>query len=472
MSSEPGSRSSLAPLIIACGGSFVAVIDVTITNLAIPSLARDFGGKVTTLSWVVTLYSIFFAALLAPAGLIADAIGRRRLFAVGVALFTGASLWAALAPSFEQILYARELQGIGAAGLLPASLAFVLADIPPAKRAAAIGLWSASASLAAAVGPSLGGVLVDAFGWRSLFMITVPPGLAMLVGVARLPRTIERRGNLPDIGGCLLLILAIGLLVLGVIKANEWTWADKRTAVCLGGSAVSLGWVIARSRWHPTPALATSLWRIKPYALANAVSLMFGIALYAILLVGVLFLTLVWQYTELKAGLAMTPGAIASAAVAISVGKRKPVPPPRILILVGSMIMVASVVWGYLMLTPEPSFLKVWLPFALINGSGIGLVSLGTSTAAAMSVAPKDFGTATGLNIAARQVGGALGIAMLASLLVRGHGSGDPTTPFVNVYLVAGAASALAAIVGHWLVIPAPAAAPAVNVPAPAYQQR
>jgi MFS family permease len=172
MSSPRFSRS----LLLACGGSFLAFLDVTITNLAVPDLAGDFSIGVTSLSWVVTLYTIMFAALVAPAGRLADVVGRVRLFVAGVTIFTGASLLAGLAPTFALLLVARTVQGAGAALLIPASLAVVLADTPPAHRPSAIGLWSASASLAAAAGPGLGGVGVDVFGWRSLFFINVPVG--------------------------------------------------------------------------------------------------------------------------------------------------------------------------------------------------------------------------------------------------------------------------------------------------------
>src|SRR5215207_8477028 len=161
MTSSPASR---IPLLLACGGSFLAFLDVTITNLAVPDLAGDFSVGVTSLSWVVTLYTILFAALLAPAGRLADVVGRRRLFVAGVTTFTAASLVAAVAPTFGVLLAARAVQGVGAALLMPASLAFVLADTPPTQRTAAIGLWSASASAAAALGPAVGGVLVDTLG--------------------------------------------------------------------------------------------------------------------------------------------------------------------------------------------------------------------------------------------------------------------------------------------------------------------
>src|SRR5215208_1137446 len=207
-----GARSSHTPLLLACGGSFLAFLDVTITNLAVPDLGADFSVGVTSLSWVVTLYTILFAALLAPAGRLADVVGRRRLFVAGVTTFTVTSLLAAVAPTFGVLLAARALQGIGAALMMPASLAFVLADTPPERRTAAIGLWSASAAVAAAAGPALGGVLVDAFDWRVLFCINVPIGGWLAYRAWRLPTAAEAGGQLPDAVGAALVAGGVGLV--------------------------------------------------------------------------------------------------------------------------------------------------------------------------------------------------------------------------------------------------------------------
>jgi len=165
---QPSDGSRFA-LTLAAGGSFLAFLDVTITNLAIPALAGEFDGVgIGSLSWVVSLYTILFAALLAPFGRVADLLGRGRLFVLGTATFTLASLLAAMAPSFALLLVARAVQGAGAAAMIPASLAIVLADTPPARRTAAIGIWSAAAAAGAAIGPSLGGVVVDLIDWRAL----------------------------------------------------------------------------------------------------------------------------------------------------------------------------------------------------------------------------------------------------------------------------------------------------------------
>jgi EmrB/QacA subfamily drug resistance transporter len=467
---EPAIRAShRLPLLLACGGSFLAFLDVTITNLAVPALAHDFGGiELTSLSWVVTLYTILFAALLAPAGRMADVLGRRRLFAVGVTVFTVASLLAALAPTFGLLLMARAVQGVGAAALMPASLAIVLADTPAERRVSAIGLWSAAASVAAALGPVLGGLLVDAFGWRSLFFVNVPAGAVLCRLALRLPVTEPARKRLPDLVGTALLAGGIALLVLGVTQGQSWGWAQGRTVACQVAGAAAVIVALVRSSRHAEPAIQIGLWRSRGYASANVVSALFGATLYASLLVGVLFLTQVWHYSELAAGLAMTPGALASAAVGITIGRITRRPSPRTLTVIGALALTATTMALALWLPADPHFLAVWLPTGIISGAGMGAISVGVSSAAAFSVPPPSFAAGTGLNIAARQVGGTLGVAVL-TVLLGGHASGGGTSGFAHVYLFCGLACLAAAVVGTRLILTAPPPGPApASGPVPA----
>ncbi len=451
------SSPSRAPLLLACGASFLAFLDVTITNLAIPDLAGDFAVGVSSLSWVVTLYTILFAALLAPAGRLADLVGRRRLFAAGVTAFTLASLGAAVAPSFGLLLVARGVQGVGAAMLLPASLAFVLADTAPEKRPAAIGLWAASASIAAIAGPALGGILVDATGWRALFLINVPLGVALVWATLRLPPVAARRGRTPDVFGGALLAAGVAALVLAVTQADAWGWSDPRTLGALAGGALGLAFALIRAARVPAPAIEISLWRNPTYATANVVSLLFGAGLYATLLLGVLFVTEVWGWSELQAGFSVTPGALASALVGIAIGRARRRPSPRMLAIAGGLVLSASTAAIAIWLPATPSFLTFWLPLGVTMGLGMGAISVGVSSAAALSVTPERFAAATGLNIAARQVGGALGVAMLA-LALDGHTPGD-TEPFSLVYAMTASLSLAVALVALRLA-PRPAPAP------------
>jgi EmrB/QacA subfamily drug resistance transporter len=435
---------------LAAGATFLAMLDATVANLAVPDLHVDFpGSTLSGLTWVITLYAVLFAALLAPAGRVADLVGRRSLYLGGTGLFTLASLACAIAPNLPVLLATRAVQGAAAAALIPASLALLLHDTPPERRARSIGLWSAAGAFAAAIGPGLGGVLVDLSGWRSLFLINLPIGLAMLLGGRRLPRAEGGAGRLPDLTGTVLLGAGVGGVALGVTQSQDWGWTDARTPTLLVGGVVLAGLALWRSARHPVPALEISLWRNRRFAVANAASFLYGTSLYAWLLVGVLFLTGQWHYSILKAGFASTPGAFTATAAAVVTGRLTARTGVRPAVTGGALIVAASGVWAVASLPAEPHFLTFWLPVGLLLGTGVGMLSTGTATAAALSAGPLRFAGATGLNTTARQLGGALGIAVLAALLPERAALGD----YASVYLFCTIAAAGTAAAGLLLAV-------------------
>jgi EmrB/QacA subfamily drug resistance transporter len=436
-------------LTLAAGAAFLALLDVTVVNLAIPALGRAYPAtSVTTLTWVITAYATLFAALLAPAGRLADVIGRRTLYRVGVGGFAALSLVCAVAPSVPVLLVARAVQGAFAATMIPVSLAILLADTPPERRGNSVALWSATGAFAAAVGPSVGGVLVHLFGWRSLFVINVPTGLALAAAAGILPRTATARTRLPDALGTVLLALGIGLAALGLSQGSVWGWSDARTIASLAGGVAGTVAAIQRSWRMPVPAIETGLWKHRTFALANGASLLYGASLYAWMLLGVLVLTQLWHYSELQAGLAMTPGAIAASVAAVAVGRRAT---PRTAVAAGAALMAASGLFIAATLPTHGDFLTYWLPIGLVLGAGMGMVTTGTSTAAALSVPPQSFAAGTGLNQTARQVGGALGVATLATI-VRSGAAGQAAT-FTHVYVFVSLAALGAGLVGLALVL-------------------
>ena len=457
-------RTRLLPL--AAGAAFLAFLDVTVVNLAIPALARAYPeAGIRSLSWVITAYATVFAALLAPLGRVADVVGRGRLFRAGVAGFAVMSLTCALSPTLPVLLAARALQGAAAAAMIPASLAIVLADTAPERRTAAIGLWSASGALAAAIGPSLGGLLVHAFSWRALFLINVPAGLALAVLGRAVPAAQAARTRLPDGFGTILLGIGIGLAALGLSQGATWGWGDARTIACLVGGVVSVAAAIQRSWRLPAPAIETSLWKQRTFAFANGASLLYGASLYAWMLLGVLVLTELWHYSVLQAGLAMTPGAIAASIAAVAAGRARGRSGPRAVTVAGALLMTATGLVIAATLPAHGDFLGYWLPLGLALGTGMGLVTTGTSTAAALSLPPNAFAAGTGLNQTARQVGGALGIATLATLIESGRG-GSATT-FEHAYVFCAVAAFGAACAGLGLVLRPATPAVAVEPPIP-----
>jgi EmrB/QacA subfamily drug resistance transporter len=448
-------RSSSTVLAVASGAAFLAMLDATVANLAVADLHSYFPVvAVGDLSWVITIYAITFAALLAPGGRFADLLGRRGLLAGGALVFTTMSLVAAIAPSFEILLVARGLQGAGAAAMIPASLAVILADTPPERRAAAIGVWSAAGALAAAAGPTIGGALVDAAGWRAVFVVTVPAGLALLAATQLLPAGGERakgmaRAQMPDLLGTLLLAAGVGGLALGVSRGAAWGWGDLRTLAAIIGGLAGLAVVLVRSRSHAAPAVEVGLWRSRTFALANLASLIYGAVLFSWLLVGVLFLTQVWGYTPLETGLAMTPGAVAAALVALGCGPLVARHGPRPVVLAGLATLAGAGVWVVLAVEDAPAFVALWLPAGTLVGVGMGAIATGMSSAAALSVAPAQFAAGVGLNQAARAVGGALGVAAMATIL-RGT---DPAAAasYLGVYEMCIALLGTAAVVSWGL---------------------
>lgn len=441
-------------LLVAAGAAFLALLDTTVANLAVADVRGDFAGaSVGGATWIITIYAVTFAAFLAPAGRVADIVGRRSLMLAGVGAFTAMSLACAIAPSLGVLLVARALQGAAAAAMIPASLAVVLVDAPPERRAAAIGAWSAAGALAAAAGPALGGVLVDTLGWRSLFLVNVPFGLAIIAGTRMVPRASAGGGRLPDVAGVALLGAGVGAVALGIAQGPDWGWSSAPPVLCVGGGALAVAVALWRSSRHAAPAIETRLWRTRSFALANLASLLYGAALFPWLLVGVLFLIQVWGYSLLEAGLAMTPGAIVAAVVALRAGPVVARRGVRTVIVGGALVLGAAGLLCVLALPEAPSFLTFWLPVGVLIGVGTGAITTGVSTAAALSVAPQRFAAAVGLNQTGRQVGGALGVAVLAALLDGRTASGSGVGPFADVYLFCTLATFAVAAAALWLVL-------------------
>lgn len=435
-------------LLLTAGATFVAFLDTTVVNVAFPDLAKSFpADRVSDLSWVVSSYAVLFVALLTPAGRIADALGRKKLFLASLAGFTLASALCALAQDLPLLIAARALQGGMAAGMSPAALGLLLAATPRERLPAALGVYGAAGSMATAAGPALGGLLVDAFGWRAVFLVNVPIGLTLaLVGLRKLPESTGERRRMPDPLGTLMVAAGIALLVLGLTKGSDWGWSSASTAGSTGGGAALAVLALLRSARHEAPAVETGLFRNRTFAVSSAAVAFAGASLFAWLLVSPLFLTTVWHYSVLKAGFAVTPGALTSAVAAVAVGKRAR-PHHLPFVVAASMAAFAAVsAWMYAGLGAEPRFLAVWLPMGLVGGAAFGAALTALSTAAARSLPPQQFASGVGMSTTARQLGGSLGIAATASVLAA-RGLGGPQA-FCDVFLVCAVLAALGSAAG------------------------
>jgi EmrB/QacA subfamily drug resistance transporter len=423
MSTERPMPKYWAVVLTASGANFLAMLDSTVTMLAIPALHRDFPtATLPDLSWIMSAYAVLFAALLAPSGRLADTLGRKRILLGGIILFTAASLLCALAPTLPLLIAARAIQGVGAAVMVPASLSVLLLDTTPERRVMSVSLLSAAGAAAAAVGPSLGGLLVEVFSWHAVFLINIPFGIALVIAGARVFRPASSTGVAPDPVGTLLLALGIGGLTLGITNGTTWEWTSAKALACLIGGVVCLVLAVLRSLRHRAPAFEFSLFAgNRMFTGANLVALLYGTVMYAWLLASVLFLTEVWHYSELEAGLAQTPGAVLAAIGAVVMGKvMGRFGGPRFAAVLGMAAHAAVPAILLFVLSGDSQFLEIWLPASVFVGFGIGSTMMASMSAAAMSSSPTKYASVSALNSTARQIGGALGAAAVATILQSG----------------------------------------------------
>jgi EmrB/QacA subfamily drug resistance transporter len=394
---------------------FLVFLDVTIVNIAFPAITADYPGvSLAALSWVFTAYNVVFAALLIPAGRLADARGRRLVFGAGLVLFGLASAACALAPDVATLVAARALQAVAAALLAPSSLALLLPAFPPERRGAAVGLWGATGGIAAATGPALGGVLVDAFGWRAVFLVNVPIVLVTLVvGRFVLAESRDPDARLPDPLGVLLLGAGVALLSLGIVAGEDGVWLD--AAAPLAGGVLLLVLFGVRSRRVARPLVEPALFRLRSFTGSAAGYLVFSAAFYALLLSNILFLTAVWGYDVLTAGLAVTPGPVLAALASPVAGRVADRYGARNAILAGAVLFTAGCVLFALRIGDDPAWLATFLPATLLTGTGVGAVYTGLAAAAVSELPPARFATGSAVGTCARQIGAVLGIAMLLS---------------------------------------------------------
>jgi EmrB/QacA subfamily drug resistance transporter len=409
-------------LTVTSVGLFMSSLDLFIVNIAFPDMAADFGGaSLSSLSWVLNAYAIVFAALLVPAGRIADRVGRKRVFVHGLLLFSLASALSAIAPSIAVLVAARVLQAVGGAMMLPTTLGLILPAFPAEQRPLAIGIWSAVGGVAAALGPPIGGLLVEV-SWRLIFIVNIPIGLVTaFVAVRALAEVREPEDGHPDLLGAAQLALGIALLTLGIVKGGDWGWASPPA---VGSFLASAGLVVAfvyRSARHHAPVIELPLLRVRSFALANLAAAVFFAGFGSMLLSGVLLLTEVWGYSALTAGLALSPGPLTAAAFAIPSGRLGARIGPRAVAAAGGLAFAAAYAWILVAVGPDSAYASTFLPGFVIGGAGVGM-TLGTLPAAATaSLPPQRFATGTAVFGMARQLGSAIGVAVLVALI----GNGD-----------------------------------------------
>jgi EmrB/QacA subfamily drug resistance transporter len=430
--------------LIVCTGVFMSSLDLFIVNIAFPAIGRHFGGaSLGSLSWILSAYAIVFAALLVPAGRWADAFGRKRAFLLGLSIFVLSSAACALAPSVAFLVVARIVQAAGGALMLPTSLGLMLPEFAPHERHVAIGAWAATGGIAAAAGPPLGGLLVQA-DWRLVFLVNVPVGLLGLgLGLRALAERREAAAARPDVLGAGALIVAIGALVIAIVKGQEWGWGSPPIVALLAATVVLLPAIWWRSERHVAPIVEPSMLRVRSFAIAVSASVVFFGGFGAMLLAGVLFLTSVWHESVLTAGLMLFPGpamatafSIPSARLGARFGYRLPG-------IAGAVLFCLGQLWYITQTGDTPSYAAEYLPGIAIGGAGVGLMIPTLTGAGASSLAPERFATGAAVLTMGRQIGAALGIAVLVAVL---GSAARGATDFHSAWLISVAGGAFAGL--------------------------
>jgi EmrB/QacA subfamily drug resistance transporter len=390
-----------------------------------PDIARDYGGTgLRSMSWVLNAYAIVFAALLVTLGRTADRVGLRRGFVLGVVVFTAGSVACALSPGIGWLVASRVIQAVGAAALIPTSLALLVATTPPARRSGAVRAWSAMGAVAAALGPVIGGLLTE-IDWRWVFIINVPIGVAAVVAAVRVLPEIrgDRAGPLPDVFGAVLLTVAVGAVAMGLVQSDAWGWTSAGVSGSFAVAAVAGGWFVARSRSHPSPIVELPLLRVPAFGRPTVVALLFSVGFLAMILSAALWTQTVWGYSALRTGLAIAPGPLMVPLLAVAAGplvRRVGAGPVA---AVGNLLLGAGVLWWVVRVDVTPHYVTDFLPGLVVGGAGVGL-ALPTLIAAATTALPAPrLATGSGVLNMARQIGAVLGVAMLVSVL------GQPASP-------------------------------------------
>ena len=389
-------------------------------NIAFPDMRVSFPqSSLGDLSWVLNAYNVVFAAALVPAGRMADRVGRKRTFLFGLVVFVAASVACGAAPNVEMLVAARIVQAIGAAAIVPISLSLVLPEFPPERRATAVALSTATGAIAAATGPTLGGLLVDWQGWRWVFFVNLIIGIIAFIPARRLLRETEKDtdARLPDVAGAVLFMAAIAVFALSLVKAEDWGWGSVRV---IGGIALAAALVavfLVRSSRHHSPVFELGLFRLGNFSAANAGGFAFSVGFYALLLGNVLFLTGSWHYDVFIAGIAVTPGAIMATLSAPFAGRLTDRFGARAMALPGGLLLATGALLLVVRAGVEPDYVGVFLPSAVLTGLGIGLSIPAFSSAAAAQLPPGRISTGIAIFTCFRQIGAVVGIAALVAVI-------------------------------------------------------
>jgi EmrB/QacA subfamily drug resistance transporter len=406
-------------LVIASLATLATFLDTTILYVAFPDISRTFSSAgPSELSWVLNAYTIVFAALLIPAGKVADRVGHRRVFLAGSLLFTAASVACGLAPTAEVLIAFRVLQAAGAAALIPSSLALVLHAFAHDQLPRAVAIWGVSGAVAGALGPTHGAAIVEAFGWRWAFFINLPLGVyTVAAGWRSLRESSDPETRVPAPTGIALVAAAAALVSYGVVGTEDVGWLDVRTIGLFGAGVACVALLVAHQRRSTAPVLNLELFRIRNFSWANLAMLVFGTGFSALFLGSILFLTQVWHWSILRAGFGVAPGPLVVALVAPRAGRLAATIGQRPIVLAGGALFAACGLFRLATLHQEPAYLRDYLPSMLLSGFGVGFVFPQLSSLVAQALPDNRRGVGGAALQAGRQLGGTFGVALTIALV-------------------------------------------------------
>ena len=407
------------------------MFDLAVVNVAFPDILSDFEITRADGSWIVSLYNILFGSLLVVAGKTADIIGRRRVWRIGIACFGLGATLAAFAPNLAVLLAGRTIQGVGAAFLLPAALGLTVAAFPQERRTQIMAYWGAVGAFGVMCGPSLGALAIQLTNWRAAFWIPIALCTGLLVAGAFILREspISKPSHAPDYAGAALITTALAALVLGVSRSSAWGWSNPATVTSIVAGLIGVALFVARQRSHPEPILDLSLFRSRSFSVASWSGLVFFGGYSAYNLNNVLFLRQAWSYSVLEAGLLAMAGPATvtmltplGGRIAGRFGFRLPAIGGSLVMAAGATAMATS-----FDATPRPA---LFIVFVIIIGAGLSAFIATNSGAGVADLPPHRLSVGGAVGNALRQVGAALGVAMLVAVV------GTPGTPdeLVNAY--------------------------------------
>lgn len=403
---------------------FAVFLDTTIGFVTFQAIGETFPTSPSTLSWVLNAYTLVFGAMLIPAGRLADRIGRRKVFLTGVVVFTVGSMACGLAPSLGLLIAAQALEAIGAALLIPSSLALLLRAFDASRIPVVVAIWGAISASAGAAGPPLGALLVSELSWRWAFFINLPVGIvSYMLGRRVLSESREATaGRMPDPLTVVMLALGMASLTLAIVQTDQWGWTDARTLTALVAAVALLVGFVWRAKRIPNPVLRLELFRNRDFRWANIAALVFAVGFNAMFLSNVLFLTTVWNYSILRAGfaIALGPAIVALTAprfgkLASRIGQRAVLMPGGLVYATGSVLLLASV-------GTTPSYVTEYLPAVVCSAVGVAMCFPQFSSAAAATLPADEYGSGSAVVQATRYLGGSFGIALAIAFTISSAG--------------------------------------------------